>query len=496
MADDHGLHHPGSAGGIYHALAAAYLHPASRHHGRAELLERMRLAMQFLEKAQSPDGFLDLITTNFNSPPDTGFVVWNVAQAALIARRYGRPDITSMAEAFLKKAGDGLTRGGVHTPNHRWVVCSALAQIHALWPDARYVKRIDQWLAEGIDIDGDGQYTERSTLVYNMVCNRSFIHMASKLWRPELLDPVRRNLESLLFLLHPGHEVVTEISRRQDLNARGTAGGYWLALAYMAVKDQDGRFATLAREFAPGHASLGDLMEFPELSAPLPSSKPLPENYEKHFPSLGVVRIRRGLTSATLTLNGSSHFLTLRRGDAVINAVRFASAFFGKGQFIPQKSERRDAAYILTQALEGPYYQPLDPPRRVAAGDWGATRSARRQSEVCRVAQSAGITETAGGFRVQVRCHGAANIPMAIEISFREGGKLSGCEPVRGKADSFLLREGWGEYRTGSNSIRFGPGAAAHSYIEVRGAEPKLPGKSVYLTGITPFDHTIEFKLG
>lgn len=495
MPDDYGLHPPGSAGGIYHALAVAYLHSASRHHDRAELLDRMRLAAGFLERSQSKDGFLDLLTTNFNSPPDTGFVIWNVAQAALIARRYGRPDITALVERFLKKAGDGLTRGGVHTPNHRWVICSALAQIHALWPDDRYVKRIDQWLSEGIDIDADGQYTERSTLVYNMVCNRSFIHMASKLGRPELLDPVRQNLESLLYLLHPGHEVVTEISRRQDLNTRGTAGGYWLALAYMAAKDRDGRFAALAREFEPGYASLGDWMEFPELSAPLPPSQPLPEDFEKHFPSLGVVRIRRKLTSATIMLNGSSLFFTLRRGGAVINGLRFASAFFGKGQFVPQKGVRQGESYVLTQSLEGPYYQPLDPPRRVAAGEWGATRPARRQSEVCRLTQTVTITETRGGFRVRVQSAGTANVPLAVEISFREGGKLSGCEPVRRSEDCFLLKDGWGEYRAGSDSIRFGPGCAPHSYVQVRGAEPKLPGTSVYLTGLTPFDHTLEFNL-
>jgi hypothetical protein len=38
--------------------------------------------------------------------------------------------------------------------------------------------------------------------------------------------------------------------------------------------------------------------------------------------------------------------------------------------------------------------------------------------------------------------------------------------------------------------MRFGPGIASHRYVQVRGAEPKLAGQTVYVTGFTPFDQT------
>ncbi len=456
----------------------------------------MRLAARFLERVQTPDGNIDLLITNFNSPPDTGFVVWQAAQAASIGLRNGERQIADMLEPFLKKAAGGMLKGGVHTPNHRWVVSSALAQIHALWPNPNYLKRIDQWLAEGIDIDEDGQYTERSTLVYNPVCNRAFILLAAKLKRPELLDPVRRNLNAMLYLMHPGYEVVTEISRRQDLNQRGTMGVYWLALAFLAAHDRNGQFATLAREFASSHASLSDMLDLPELTQTLPANAALPENYVKQFPAIQVTRIRRGRTSATLLLGGNSNFLTLRRGDVVISAVRFACAFFGKGQFIPTIAEKRGDSYHFSQSLAADYMQPLEPSRKVKAGEWGSTRASRSKTEVCRLTQSAVVTETPKGFRVRLQSSGTSNIPLAVEIAFRDKGKLEGCEAAPKVEQAWLLRNGRATYRLGSDVITVGPGIAQHGYTQVRGAEAKLSGDCVYLTAFTPFDHTLEFELG
>jgi hypothetical protein len=489
VPDQFGLHSAGSAGGVAETLTASFVHPRSAFHGDNVLVERLRLAARFLERAQGPPGNIDLLTTNFNSPPDTGFVVHNVATAAAIGRLGGHDEIVRIFQPFLVKAGAGMAVGGIHTPNHRWVVSSALAQIHELFPDARYVRRIDEWLAEGIDIDNDGQFTERSTLVYNVVTDRALIVLASKLRRPELLEPVRRNLEALQYLLHADGEVVSEISRRQDQFTRGTVVGYWFPLTYMAVKDQNGRLAMLAGRAAADGARLSALLEYPELSQPLPSPGPLPENFEKTFDDVGIARIRRGPLSATLILGGSSRFFTLRYGDAVLEGARFATSFFGKGQFVPQTGVKRSTVYEFRQSLEGPYFQPLT--EKITTRSWEESRRRRRQSEICRLEQSADVMETMDGLSLQLRASGTDGVPIAIELAFREGGQLDGCRPVADVPGAFVLEQGTGTYRAGGHQIRFGPGSAPHRYTQLRGAEARLPGLSVYITGYTPFDRTI-----
>jgi hypothetical protein len=494
VPDEYLIHNVGAAGGLIETLTAALVCPKSRYYQQSELVERIRIAGRFLESAQSTEGNIDLLSTNFNSPPDTGFVVHNVATAGAIARRYGAEEVLRSLRGFLTAAGRGMAAGGIHTPNHRWVVSSALAQVNELFPNANYEQRINQWLAEGVDIDEEGQYIERSTVTYNTVCDRAFTVLAAKLKRPDLLDPVRRNLRGMMYLLHPDGEVVTEVSRRQDQFARGTMAGYWFPLLYLAIHDGDGQFATLARDLGTEHARLSALLEYPELGGALPEDATLPDDYEKMFPLAGLARVRRGPMDSTLVLSGNSRFFSARKGPAVIESVRFATSFFGKGQFVPETTVKQNGAYVFRQSLEAPYYQPLLPPQKVTAKNWGTLRERRRKSQVCRLAQSATVSERANGFDIRFESRGTDGVPLAIEITLREGGELRGCRPAPHVEGAWILAQEHAAYRIGGTELRFGPGGSPHLLTQLRGAEARLPGVSVYVTGYTPFDGTMRFE--
>ena len=153
----------------------------------------------------------------------------------------------------------------------------------------------------------------------------------------------------------------------------------------------------------------------------------------------------------------------------------------------------KEGTIYLEQNLEAPYYQPLDPARPVDADGWAETRRNRKRTEICRLKQSVTITENKDGFRLRVQSNGTSDVPVAIEINFGADGKLAGVEPAHKVHDGWLLGKGVGSYTEGNDVIRFGPGFAENAYTQVRGAEPKMAGPSVYLTGFTPFDRTIEF---
>lgn len=371
--------HPGYGGipdayDLYHAMSAAMLvqqvgtsfaNPDSPFFQAEALLAPMQRATDFLLKKQHADGTIDLISTNFHSPPDTAFVAEPLCLAYGLLQSMQLPALAPILEglaAFLRQAGQALRVGGIHTPNHRWVVSMALARINALFPSQTYVDRINRWLGEGIDIDPDGQYTERSTHVYSPLTNRCLITLARLLERPSLLDPVRKNLRMTLYYLHPDGEIVTEASRRQDQYQSGTLQPYFYPYRYMAIRESDGPFAAVSQQIPQRipleqlTRNLAYMLEDPSLTQPLPAATPLPEDYRKAFSHSQLVRIRRKEKDATL-LAANPVFFTFQHQNAVLQGIRLASAFFGKGQFETlQIEEEKDRSFVLRQRLEGPYY--------------------------------------------------------------------------------------------------------------------------------------------
>jgi len=507
QVNEYGLHTAQNTSGFISALACAACAPGSKYYKATELVDPLRLAIGYMLVAQhSEDGTVDYYATNFHSPPDMAFILEVVCPACVLLRASPVPALAALAGElgkFITRGADGLVTGGVHTPNHRWVVCAALASANALFPNPRYVARIDQWLAETVDLDPDGQYTEKSTTVYSPIVNRALITVARHLHRPVLLEPVRRNLEMTLFYVHPDGEVVTEASRRQDRYQRGSMARYYYSYRTLALIDGNGRFAAMCRQIErTARNQIGELAAFltePTLLRALPADASLPTDYAQHFSYSSLARIRRGSASATI-LASNTTLCSFRKNSAALEAVRIATAFFGKGQFTADTLEVRAGRYLLRQTLEGPYFQPLSA-EQIAHGDHTKmapngtlatnSKAMRTQSNIQRLEAVVEVTESAGKFTLAIAVTGTAEVPVSIELAFRSGGKLTGVDPLPHLTDAFLLRSGTGQYTVGDDTIEFGPGRVEHTYTQVRGALPKWDGQSVYLTGLTPFKTTL-----
>jgi hypothetical protein len=515
-------------------LTASYCAVGSAYYHAPLLIQKLDLLTKFLASAQSEDGTVNV--GNLESPPDTAFVMEILCPAAEILQKEKTKEveaITLQIKKIILKAGEGLVTGGVHTPNHRWVISAALSQINALYPNRKYIDRINDWLDEGVYIDEDGHYAERSG-IYSGVENTAFITMGRLANKKELFEPVRKNLSMYYYYIESNGDLVTNDSRRQDqyLSAAKPVTLFYLQYRYMAIRDNNRHFAAIAKmiEALPGFEkdiltrSLFYFLENETLQQQLPSASALPDRYEKLFSTSHLLRIKEKIMTATLfggvdwplTIasgrSNSPDFFSYRKGNAILKYMRLSTSFFSMGYFYSEGLKKVGNKYVLHKKLDIPYYQPLPKDKRNKKGDYKLSPSIddrfwnkmdfknRPVSNVKTMDTTITLTKSGETVELEFEINGLKDVPVTIELCFAAGGKLTGVTTVDNK-NSFL-EQGIGEYSSGADIIRFGPGNAAHKIITNLEGERysthfgtlRTEGEHVYVTGKTPFKHKLTFS--
>ena len=488
-------------------LVATYLAPSSRHAGDHRLTDAAERYAETLGAMQNESG-LFLGGDNVESPPDSGFTVNDLGDVLeLIARSESRSDLATL-DALLRSIADRATpamlAGGVHTPNHRWELSAALARLHRVRPDEVIRARIEQWLAEGVDIDGDGLYSERSAIYAAHVSNPSLLVIADVLGRPELLDAVERNLTATLGLVHDDGSVETVHSRRQDQKAtRFPLAPYALQFRRFAIERVRGDFAWAARRalaegVAEPQTALTELLLHPALSQALPAEEApaLPARTTWGESGLAIDRTAR----RTLVVYGGSDYRVFRRvrsglannptflrmaaGPVVLEGLRLSREFFGLGPFRADAMEHTADGFVLREEFTPGYYQPMPAELRRADGRYALVDEGRfaaamafgqRPVDIVSMRTRIDARPTDDGVELVIDTDGPSS-GWALELAFREGGSFEGLEPLAD--DTAVLREGFGRYRIGDGAIEFGPGTG------VGGTPCYLPGEDYeYLSG-------------
>ncbi|MFD9429328.1 hypothetical protein [Streptomyces sp. NPDC060002] len=490
-------------------LVAAYLSADSALHGSKQAVTAATTHLRALRAAQSSTG-LFAGGDNVQSPPDSAFTVNDVCDAHVLAAGAG-PELTEVTAALAEIAGaasGALLTGGVHTPNHRWELCAALARLHRSFPDDRLLARVEEWLAEGVDIDAEGLYSERSANYAAHVSNPSLLLLADVLGRADLLDAVERNLATTLDLIRPDGTVETVHSRRQDQNHPFPLAPYlphYRLLAIRTGRGDFGRAALLAAADGVDPDLLAETLLTPDLCRvlPTPDAETLPR--DRYITTAGLAA-RASATAHTVVYGGSDvpehrrirsglacnpTFLRLFAGDAVLDAVRLSRGFFDLGPF-RAADMRRPAThrYLLTETLTAAYYQPLPPDRRRDDGayllaDEGRFSGAmafpdRPRDEVSHTTRvEVDLREDGADLRIDLS---GPRVPWALELTFRPGGVTAGAAPIGD--GRWCLTTGPMTYRVGDDEIRV--------EADVEAGEPLAgPDRSDVLRYDPGQDHTV-----
>ncbi|MCW6009841.1 hypothetical protein K1W54_35660 [Micromonospora sp. CPCC 205371] len=460
---------------------------AAGYAGDADLLDHgVRLAGQ-LRELQGPSG---LFTggDNVDSPPDSAFSVNDLADSLLMLRRAdgSAHPLAKELEHLLAAATPALVSGGVHTPNHRWELSAALARLFRVAPEAarpELASRVEQWLAEGVDIDGDGLYSERSANYAAFVSNPSLLAIAEVFDRPELVDAVERNLDATLDLLLPDGTVETVLSRRQDQRFSVTLSAYLMPLRHVARVRGRADLAwaagvALAQGVPMPAEAAAHLVLHPDAALALPAAAEPPRARQRVFGAGGLLGGHPPATT-TVVFGGSDYrhhrrirsglansptFLRLFAGAAVLDSVRLSRTFFGVGPFraggLAVEHDAGGATIVtLAETASAAYYQPLASQDQDAAGDYrlvdegrfsAAMDFGRRTADEVALDTTVRVRLTPDGVELALDLTGAS-VDWALEFAFRPGGTMIGASPLGG--DRWRLDAGAARYEVGGDAI-------------------------------------------
>jgi len=515
MSPGKGFGEPGASGSAAATLTAAYFCPESFYYKQESLLSVTVDALEFLLSRCHDDGTIDLMETNYRDCTYNAFTVQILAYTYRLLEREAETALEVKAKdlvlTFLKTSVKAMLNGGFHTPNHRWVIASALSLCAGILDDKRCSDLAGIYLSEDIDQNADGDYTERSAGVYDAVCNESLCILAQELNIPALYDYVDSNLKKNLFYLEPDFTVLTLASRRQDygkdivpvrnflpalLLYRHNGSDTALVMATELLRLMDEleqkagppmqRFATLNHQNL-----LTRLLLEPALASDLPNCAGMPMKYEKHFSGAGIVRYRHNSFTATI-IRDNPTFLKIQNGYLKAY-IRLAASFFGRGKLCAQSIEEINGGYRCIYKAERGYLRPME---NIHEKDWEKIDHSKRETaNIGYLEYQADIYPDGNSVALRIRSTGTTDIPFKIEFIFEPEGILRTAHTTQpGIPGGYAIAGENFEYERYGEKLLVEGGFNMHDYApSMRGSEPMPQGTyCVFFTGFTPVDAAIK----
>ena len=507
-----------------------YFCKESKYYKDARLFEAAERGFSFIERWQREDGSLDYPTCNFFSAPDTSFCFRRLYGAWEILHKYAENEKEKALQdrylTVLYRCIPILLYGGFHTPNHRWAVTSVLLTLANLveedgekalsvphYPSKYFTEeqlprtveelqaalksRANQYLAEGIDGDEDGEYAERSSGGYNGVVDKCLISAYEATGDENFLGYVERNLNMMLYYLDGDDSIFTQNSTRQDQGKKLYADNYFYHYTYMAANTGNALFDAAAHKIIKDNMERGDLA--PDFSLYIfmlydwlqdyefKGYGFLPE-YRKFFKGSQVLRVKKEKYGYSV-LNNKASFLFLKFGTVPVG-LRIGEAYCDTRSFIPRSIEVTDKGCVLKAETAGWYYLPFK--ENQGTSDWWAMDHTKREKiNTSKVEMTVTLTELENGLEVTVKSEGMSGLPLRVELDVPAGCILENdtiCFTAA-KGESMILRDGYIRLHQDTEQILIGPGYGKHAFKgHYNGEDFNTQGYSIFLNDYTPYE--------
>ncbi len=501
--------------GLYTSFVLAYYTDGHEHYQDPQLLKYAADCLDYYADWLHEDGSSDLIVTNFHDPSQTGFNCLALDPPLLVMQKLSQhtpleDELYVKGLELVRRTGEAMVNLGFHTPNHRWVISSALAMHHHLTGDEKYLDHINRFVMEGIDCDECGEWTERSTGSYNYICDRAFILLGLFL-DPSYFEHARRNLKLMLNYLEPDWTVNTLSSTRWDNGGQYDIAKYFMPYAILAYMDKDPVFAYMADQISERYPSpyadcimgLFALLhpEYGEQSADIETKEP-PRDRSIFLPSSRLARIYKPDLNMTMTALCSRHpvFFQMNVGSSLLQ-VRYAGSFFGDphSQFRAKEIIPTEDGYkLISEELAGYRSQLKEKPE---TSNWRKMDHSKRDTiNIQKFRTEITIHIHDDGATFDVETFGCERIPTRLEFVMEAGKKLltdSICMTTQ-PGDYAFLREGSAKYLiAGNRYFEISGGFFKHSYgPDMRGAYPQNKQKfTLAMTSDTPQKSTVSVRV-
>lgn len=462
---------------------------------------------QYMRAHQRPDGCFDLSACNFASPPDTAFMCNHLFNAYWLLEQRETAltlPLKDALHALMVRCCEGIAAGGFHTPNHRWAIASCLLNAYKLTGRVDFKARAEAYLNEGLDINEDGEFAERSAGNYNQVNDDQMIRLFIATGEKRFLEASRSNLEMMLFYIEPDDSVFTNNSTRQDYGRKVYLETYYIFFLLTGYFLGDKRLGAIAEWVYSAARRKGMRprgVEWLLLHADLDgygADEPFEKTflrYNRLFKASKIARMREDDISCTL-MEDKANFLYFQHGSFVMYMVIYAN-LCDRRNFIAESIEPIQNGYRLRAHAEGWYYLPFYPDKP-SSSDWWAMDNPHTRKRIQGVPLDTLVEVICAddGFDVRIKTEGTDQLPLRVEVGFEAGCKVrTPSFLLDGKAgESITLLSGQAEVTgPGGEVITLSPAFGEHNFMaRSGGAYPQSPEHfTVYLTAYTPVDRVI-----